>query len=147
MQQGNEFVHLPLIVETAESSPRAAKEAAYRIRKYLTTPLSTPNHIQYNALMLMRILTDNPGPTFTRNFDTKFVTTIKELLRYGRDWHVQHYLRQFLNHLEANRPWDEDIQPLLRMWAKEKVKGNTTYVSVAPNHWSRNAQVLTHIAG
>ncbi|OQE00147.1 hypothetical protein PENVUL_c057G05542 [Penicillium vulpinum] len=120
--QGNEFVHLPKIVETAESSPNAAKEAALRIRKYLTNPASTPNQTQYNAIMLMRILVDNPGHTFTRNFDAKFVTTIKELLRTGRDWHVQSYLRQYLDTLEQQRSWDEDLKLLLQMWAKEKTK-------------------------
>lgn len=35
--------------------------------------------------MLMRILADNPGATFTRNFDQKFVDTVKKLLREGRD--------------------------------------------------------------
>lgn len=126
---GNEFVHLPRIVELAESSPAAAKEAAYRIRKYLKTPTRVSNHIQYNAIMVMRILADNPGHTFTRNFDTKFVTTIKELLRYGRDWHVQHYLRQYLNTLEGTRLGDEDLQELLQMWAKEKTKGERSFVS------------------
>lgn len=136
--QGNEFVHLPLIVESAESSPAAAKEAAVRIRKYLSTPNQTPNHVQYNAIMLMRILTDNPGHSFTRNFDSKFVATIKDLLRNGRDWHVQNYLRQYLHGLETGRSMDEDLQPLLAMWAKEKTKNNTQYVNsfgyqTAPN--------------
>lgn len=101
-----------------------------RIRKYLSIPARTPNHFQYNAIMLMRILADNPGHTFTRNLDAKFVTTIKDLLRNGRDWHVQHYLRQYLNELEANRAWDQDLQPLLQMWAKEKTKGGRSFVSL-----------------
>ncbi|KAJ5131220.1 uncharacterized protein N7515_007259 [Penicillium bovifimosum] len=122
--QGTEFIHLPKIVETAESSPNAAKEAALRIRKYLADPAGTPNHTQYNAIMLMRILADNPGHTFTRNFDAKFVTTIKELLRTGRDWYVQSYLRQYLDTLEQQRGWDEDLKLLLQMWAKEKSKGS-----------------------
>ncbi|KAJ5082696.1 hypothetical protein N7532_011739 [Penicillium argentinense] len=137
--QGNEFVHLPLIVESAESSPAAAKEAAVRIRKYLSTPNQTPNHVQYNAIMLMRILTDNPGHTFTKNFDSKFVTVIKELLRYGRDWHVQHYLRQFLTGLETARSMDEDLQPLLAMWAKEKVKSERNAVNRWPQPNSFNS--------
>jgi len=99
-----------------------------RIRKYLSSPNQTPNHVQYNAIMLMRILTDNPGHTFTKNFDSKFVAAIKELLRYGRDWHVQHYLRQFLSSLESGRSMDEDLQPLLAMWAKEKAKNDRPYV-------------------
>ncbi|KAJ5917289.1 hypothetical protein N7466_010843 [Penicillium verhagenii] len=130
--QGNEFVHLPRIVELAESSPAAAKEAAYRIRKYLKTPTRISNHVQYNAIMVARILGDNPGHTFTRNFDTKFVTTIKELLRYGRDWHVQHYLRQYLITLETTKQDDEDLQELLQMWAKEKTKGDRSFTDRFP---------------
>ncbi|KAJ5774772.1 hypothetical protein N7457_009668 [Penicillium paradoxum] len=117
-----EFVHLPKIVETAESSPNAAKEAALRIRKYLADPAGVSGHIQYNAIMLTRILVDNPGHTFTRNFDTSFVTTIKLLLRTGRDWNVQNYLRQYLDLLEQQRAWDEDLKLLLKMWSKEKLK-------------------------
>ncbi|KAJ5693848.1 hypothetical protein N7536_004260 [Penicillium majusculum] len=122
--QGNEFVHLPKIVEAAESSPNAAKEAALRIRKYLSDPAGNTNQTQYNAIMLMRILVDNPGHTFTRNFDAKFVTTVKELLRTGRDWHVQSYLRQYLDTLEQQRAWDDDLKLLLQMWAKEKTKAS-----------------------
>ncbi|KAJ5711223.1 hypothetical protein N7488_005379 [Penicillium malachiteum] len=130
--QGEEFVHLPRIVEIAESSPSAAKEAAYRIRKYLSSPSNTSNHAQYNAIMVMRILVDNPGHTFTRNIDTKFVAVIKDLLRYGRDWHVQHYLRQYLNSLEGTKHDDIDLQPLLQMWAKEKSKGERSFTSRFP---------------
>lgn len=120
--QGTEFVHLPAIVESAESSPNAAKEAAYRIRKLLSDPAATPGYVQYNALMLVRILIDNPGHTFTRNLDAKFVSTTKDLLRNGRDMGVQHFLRETLNALEAQRSWDEDLRPLVQMWAKEKDK-------------------------
>lgn len=132
-QQGNEFVHLPRIVEAAESSPNAAKEAALRIRKYLSDPAGNTNQTQYNAIMLMRILVDNPGHTFTRNFDAKFVTTVKELLRTGRDWHVQSSLRQYLDTLEQQRAWDDDLKLLLQMWAKEKTKASHGLVSTS---WS-----------
>lgn len=78
--------------------------------------------------MLIRILGDNPGHSFTRNLDSKFVAVIKDLLRYGRDWHVQHCLRQYLNTIEADRHGDQDLQLLLQMWAKEKTKENRAYV-------------------
>ncbi|KAJ5361817.1 hypothetical protein N7541_002661 [Penicillium brevicompactum] len=130
--QGAEIVHLPKIVEAAESSPEAAKEAALRIRKYLADPAGTPNFAQYNAIMLMRILADNPGPTFTRNFDAKFVTTIKELLRSGHDLHVQGYLRQYLETLEQQRSWDENLKLLLAMWAKEKTKTTRGFFTRPP---------------
>lgn len=80
--------------------------------------------------MVMRILVDNPGHTFTRNFDSKFVSAVKENLRYGRDWHVQHYFRQYLNTLENTHKDDVDLQPLLQMWAKEKTKGDRSFVSM-----------------
>ncbi|RHZ62312.1 VHS and GAT domain-containing protein [Aspergillus thermomutatus] len=121
-RQGTEFVHLPAIVENAESSPNAAREAAQRLRKYLSDPASTPAYIQYNAIMLMRILIDNPGHTFTRNIDAKFVATIKDLLRDGWDLNVQHFLRETLGAIESQRQWDEDLAPLMHMWKKEKGK-------------------------
>ncbi|KAE8355100.1 hypothetical protein BDV28DRAFT_60334 [Aspergillus coremiiformis] len=120
--QGNEFVHLPPIVESAESSPNAAREAAHRIRKLLSDPASTPANVQYNAIMLIRILVDNPGHTFTRNIDAKFATTVKDLLRQAKDSNVQGFLRQTLDALEMQRGWDEDLAPLLQMWAREKTK-------------------------
>lgn len=142
MKQGNEFVHLPKIVEAAESSPSAAKEAAHRIRQYLSTPHSTPTHIQYNAIMIMRILAENPGNSFTRHLDSKFTAVIKDLLRYGRNWHVQQYLRQFLDTLEANRRNDQDLQPLLQMWAKEKTKGDRSFVRAMTTRSEGNVLTL-----
>jgi hypothetical protein len=50
--------------------------------------------------MLIRILADNPGKTFTRNLDAKFVVTVKELLRDGRDMSVQQILRETLDTLK-----------------------------------------------
>ncbi|KKK13049.1 hypothetical protein AOCH_005749 [Aspergillus ochraceoroseus] len=105
--QGTEFVHLPTIVESAESSPNAAREA----------PISS-----YNAIMLARILIDNPGHTFSRNLDAKFVGTVKDLLRQGTDMGVQRFLRETLDALEIQRSWDEDLALLLQMWKKEKSK-------------------------
>ncbi|KAE8151950.1 GAT-like domain-containing protein [Aspergillus avenaceus] len=120
--QGTEFVHLPAIVESAESSPNAAREAAHRIRKLLSDPASTPASIQYNAIMLVRILIDNPGHTFSRNIDAKFVATLKDLLRQTKDSNVQGFLRQTLDGLEMQRSWDEDLALLLQMWTREKTK-------------------------
>jgi hypothetical protein len=121
-KHGNEYIHLPAIVESAESSPNAAREAAHRIRKLLSDPASTPANIQYNAIMLIRILVDNPGHTFTRNIDAKFVATVKDLLRQGKDPNVQGFLRQTLDALEMQRAWDEDLTTLLQMWIREKTK-------------------------
>lgn len=91
--------------------------------------------MQYNAIMLIRILVDNPGHTFTRNLDAKFVATTKLLLRNGRDMRVQHFLRETLQALEAQRSWDDDLSPLLEMWGKEKDKLKRTSSTVSPAPW------------
>ncbi|CRG89406.1 hypothetical protein PISL3812_06442 [Talaromyces islandicus] len=118
----NDYLHLPAIVEAAESSATAAKEAAVRIRKYLSTPSKSNGSAQYNAVMLIRILAENPGHTFTRNIDAKFVSTVKDLLREGRDMSAQHMLRETLDQFETQNSWDEDLAGLLAMWKKEKAR-------------------------
>ncbi|PGH28276.1 hypothetical protein AJ80_00167 [Polytolypa hystricis UAMH7299] len=120
--QGDEYLHLPAIVEAAESTPGAAKEAAHRIRQLLSNPATRHGYKQYNAIMLVRILADNPGPSFTRNLDEKFVATVKTLLRDGRDMGVQQMLRETLESLSAQKAYDTNLTPLLEMWKKEKGK-------------------------
>ncbi|KAL8773322.1 MAG: hypothetical protein Q9209_001716, partial [Squamulea sp. 1 TL-2023] len=119
---GEEVLHLPVIVEAAESSPPAAREAANRIRKFLSRDNFQRAYVQYNAIMLVRILADNPGKSFTRNIDSKFVTTVKELLRDGRDMSVQQILRETLDSFETSKADDETLAPLRDMWKKEKLK-------------------------
>ncbi|EED21324.1 conserved hypothetical protein [Talaromyces stipitatus ATCC 10500] len=122
----NDYLHLPAIVEAAESSANAAKEAAARIRKYLSSPAKVQGGIQYNSIMLIRILSENPGHTFTRNFDAKFVSTIRDLLREGRDMPAQQMLREMLDMFETQKSWDEDLAGLVAMWQKEKQKKSYT---------------------
>lgn len=82
--------------------------------------------------MLIRILADNPGKSFTRNLDTKFVITVKELLRDGRDMSVQQILRETLDTFEAQKADDETLVPLKEMWKKEKQKmDKTAYTPVS----------------
>ena len=70
--------------------------------------------------MLVRILSDNPGKSFTRNIDSKFVSTVKDLLRDGRDMSVQQILRETLDNFEQSKSNDETLAALLAMWKKEK---------------------------
>jgi hypothetical protein len=89
--------------------------------------------------MLSRILVDNPGKTFTRNLDSKYVIVVKELLREGKDLSVQQILREMLDSFEAEKSKDENLTPLLEMWKKEKQKtdkrlyGNGVGVQLARN--------------
>lgn len=118
--QGEEFLYLPTIVESAESSPGAAKECAVVIRKFLGKDNFVKPYVQYNAIMLIRILADNPGKTFTRNLDGKFVEAVKELLRVGRDPSVKQILMETLNTFQREKKDDEGLVKLNEMWMKEQ---------------------------
>lgn len=122
---GEEYLHLPAIVDAAESSPTAAKQAAATIRRYLSKEHNQRGFAQRNAIMLTRILTDNPAHAFTQYFDAKFVSTVKELLREGKDTGVQQILRETLDYFEVEKlPGNDTLNPLIEMWRKEK--GNET---------------------
>ena len=119
---GEEVLHLPGIVDSAESSPAAAREGAYVIRKFLSKDNSQRPYVQYNAIMLMRILTEHPGKSFTRNIDAKYVATVKELLREGKDMSVQQILRETLDNFQVSKSEDETLKPLITMWSEYKSK-------------------------
>ncbi len=125
------MLHLPVIVEAAESSPPAAREAANRIRKFLTKDNLQRPFVQYNAIMLVRILADNPGKSFTKNLDTKFASTVKDLLRDCRDPSVQQILREALENFETHKADDETLVPLREMWKKEKLKNEKNGIVVS----------------
>lgn len=118
--QGEEVLHLPVIVESAESSPQAAAKCASVIRKFLTKDYAVQPHRQYNAIMLISILSNNPGQSFTRNFNGKFVSTVRDLLRMSRDPSVQQILRETLRTLEHEKAYDTNLNTLFAMWRKEK---------------------------
>ncbi|KAH6887928.1 hypothetical protein B0T10DRAFT_405861 [Thelonectria olida] len=120
--QSDEVLFLPPIVDAAESSPNAAAECARIIRKYISKDYLGRPSWQYNAIMLMRILTDNPGATFTRNFDQKFVDTARQLLKASRDPSVRQILMETLDDLEHTKMDDENLTLIISMWKKEKEK-------------------------
>ncbi|KAK6956439.1 hypothetical protein Daesc_001717 [Daldinia eschscholtzii] len=124
---GDEVLFLPPIVDAAESSPAAAAECARLIRKYLKRDYWTKPSYQYNAIMLIRILADNPGETFTRNLDSKFIDTSKELLRSVRDPNVRQMMMETLDSFENTKAYDEGLTPLINMWRKEKERAQQLY--------------------
>lgn len=77
--------------------------------------------------MLIRILSDNPGPTFTRNLDKKFSDAAKELLRSGRDGSVRQLLMETLDAFENTKAHDEGLRTIIEMWKKEKEKAYKAY--------------------
>ncbi|KAI9893241.1 MAG: hypothetical protein M1814_000369 [Vezdaea aestivalis] len=130
--QGEEVLHLPVIVEAAESSPEAAKEAAAIIRKFLSKDNNKRPYVQYNAIMLIRILSDNPGKTFTRNMNEKFIATTKDLFRTSADPSVQQMLAETLTDL-GKRKDDEGLQQINAFWASEQEKLQSSW----PRHASQ----------
>ncbi|KAF2757129.1 hypothetical protein EJ05DRAFT_477353 [Pseudovirgaria hyperparasitica] len=116
---GEEVLHLPTIVENAVASPQAAGAAANQIRKFLSEKYNNKPSIQYNAIMLIRILADNPGPSFTKNLDQKFTDAAKQLLRNGRDPSVNQILRETLDALEREKAYDTNLNTLFAMWRRE----------------------------
>jgi len=136
-------LHLPAIVDLAESSPAAARAAAHTIRKYLEQKKnnSLRPHTQYNAIMLLRILSDNPGRTFTRNLgEAKFVAAVKELLKHGREPSVRQILVETLEHFDEKVRVGEEVEGgveveglkgLVEVWAKER-KNMTKLSKSAP---------------
>lgn len=72
--------------------------------------------------MLLRILSDNPGQTFTRNLDDpKFIAAIKELVRQGRDPSVWQILCETLDYLSNEKAAaDENLAAVKKFWEKEK---------------------------
>lgn len=122
MSKGEEVLHLPTIVEAAESSPAAATEAARFIRKFLSKDNHQRAYVQYNAVMLVRILADNPGPSFTKNIDHKFVETVKDLVRDGPDGSVRHILWETLDSFQTTKANEPTLSELNNMWKKEKDK-------------------------
>ncbi|GAW15438.1 hypothetical protein ANO14919_048470 [Xylariales sp. No.14919] len=136
----DEVIHLPPIVEAAESSPSAAKLCADMIRDYLKKDYITRPDFQYNALMLVRILSDNPGPTFTRNLDQEFAKTTKDLLKNTRNERVRQMLMETLTSFETTKFYDEGLTPMIEMWKKEKEKAQKSTSSAPIQSYLRRQQ-------
>ncbi|KAI5783612.1 hypothetical protein EDC01DRAFT_663752 [Geopyxis carbonaria] len=118
---GEEVLYLPTIVDMAESSPGAAAAAATSLRKNLALANNAKPYIQHKSIMLMRILADNPGPTFTRNLaEPKFAGAVKDLLRQGRDPNVLQILSETLAYFttDAAKAADPNLQILRDVWSK-----------------------------
>lgn len=125
--QGDDVIFLPSIVEAAVASPAAAAECARLIRKFMSRDYWSKPSCQYNAIMLLRILADNPGPGFTQYMDKKFVDAAKELLRSGRDASVRQILMETLDTFELSKGYDAGLAPTIAMWKKEKEKAYKAY--------------------
>jgi len=123
---GDEFLHLPVIVDNAESSPSAAALATTILRRNLAdSKNNSRTFVLYNSIMLLRILSQNPGETFTRGTsEPKFVAAVKGVLRSTRDPTVMQLLYETLEHFSTDeaRMRDPGLNALREMWVAEKEK-------------------------
>ncbi|KAI3327145.1 hypothetical protein HD806DRAFT_486137 [Xylariaceae sp. AK1471] len=142
-----EVIHLPPIVDAAESSPAAAQKCAELLREYLKKDYWTRPDYQYNALMLVRILADNPGPTFTRNLGKDFKETAKDLLRNGRNPSVVQMLMETLESFENTKSYDEGLTHLIEMWKKEKGEASEKAKKKAHKSTSGRAPIQAYLQG
>lgn len=81
----------------------------------------------YNAIMLMRILVENPGFTFTRHMDKRFVDAVRDVLRHCQSLQTVQFLIDALQSFEAKGAMDEGLGRIVEMWQKEKTKNKTPY--------------------
>jgi hypothetical protein len=88
--------------------------------------------------MLIRILADNPGKTFTRNIDEKFVQTVRDLLRNGRDPSVKQILMETLDTFQRQKADDEGLTKMNEMWKTEHERMVKLHVRPLPllDHYS-----------
>ena len=70
--------------------------------------------------MLIRILADNPGPSFTKNLDKPFAETVKHLLRNGEDPSVAQIVKETLDAMEREKAYDTNLNTLFAMYKKER---------------------------
>lgn len=77
--------------------------------------------------MLVRILTDNPGQTFTRNLDQKFVDTARALLINSNDPSVRQILMETMDDFENTKLDDSNLTLIITMWKREKEEAYRKY--------------------
>jgi hypothetical protein len=155
--QDEEVLHLPPLVSSAESSPPAAAAAARQvrlysserfshnltsftqIRKFLSKDYFSRAHVQYNAIMLIRILAQNPGESFTRNIDQKFTDNFHYLLRHQRDPSVQQIAHETLAGLKRDGASLDGVDRLLEMYSKEKANRPHLMAPQRPSAYHRGS--------
>lgn len=72
----------------------------------------------------MRILAENPGAPFTAHFDSKFISTVRSLLKNNPYINVQQLMRSTLDTWEADltKVDEPGMSSLIKMWKEFKTK-------------------------
>lgn len=124
-------MQLPIIVECAQSSPQAAAEAVRAVRKRIDPKRSTNRAIQYNAIVVLRILGSSNSPTVLDQMeqDKKLPIVVSDLLRHTKDPSVKQELCDTLQFFYEKRSGEQLLQPLKAIYeqylstSKERDRG------------------------
>ncbi|KAK7206265.1 hypothetical protein BZA70DRAFT_128939 [Myxozyma melibiosi] len=129
---------LPVIVECAQSSPQAAAEAVRSVRKRIDPKHSSNPIVQYNAILVLRILGSSNSTTILDQIglDGKLATAVSNLLAQGNDPSVRAVLIETLEYFQREQRLEENLVPLKLVFEQymRKNGGKTTAASTAENH-------------
>ncbi|KAK9319573.1 hypothetical protein V1517DRAFT_332110 [Lipomyces orientalis] len=124
--QTDDVAQLPVIVECAQATPLAAKEAVKAVRKRLDPKHASSAVSQYNAIMVLRILVDANSETILGQIgaDDKLATVVKDILKRSRDPSVRELLATTLEHFAFEKPNVAELVELNKVYLKYVAGGS-----------------------
>ncbi|KAK9484857.1 hypothetical protein V1527DRAFT_468831 [Lipomyces starkeyi] len=127
--QTDDVAQLPVIVECAQATPLAAKEAIKAVRKRLDPKHASSTVSQYNAIMVLRILVDANSQTILNQIgeDDKLAPVVKDVLKRSRDPSVRELLATTLEHFAFEKPSAAELAELNKVYATYVAGGSESY--------------------
>ncbi|KAK9241417.1 hypothetical protein V1525DRAFT_393092 [Lipomyces kononenkoae] len=139
---------LPVIVECAQATQLAAKEAVKAVRKRLDPKHASSTVSQYNAIMVLRILVDADSPTILNQIgdDDKLAPVVTDVLKRSRDPSVRELLATTLEHFVFEKPNATELKELNNVYAKYVARGSGSSRRSPSRHEELSQQNLEDIA-
>ncbi|KAK9458658.1 uncharacterized protein V1516DRAFT_682270 [Lipomyces oligophaga] len=118
---------LPMIIEYAESTPDAAKEAVRAIQKRLDVKNLLRTSSQYNAVMVLRLLIDTNSPMIIKQIglNPKLPGSLSGTLNQTRDPSVKESVLDFLIHISTEHAAVPEFDALRGIYANYQAKHST----------------------
>ncbi|KAK9456885.1 hypothetical protein V1511DRAFT_495568 [Dipodascopsis uninucleata] len=124
---GDEVIYLPTIVDCAQATPAAAREAIRAVRKRIDPKHGSGSVTQYNAIMVLRILidTDSIAVQEAIGSDDKLAPILKTVLKNSRDPSIVDFLRDTLVRCASTKGDVEGFSALHSIYYKYLAKGRS----------------------
>ncbi|KAK9241547.1 hypothetical protein V1506DRAFT_550407 [Lipomyces tetrasporus] len=134
--QTDDVAQLPVIVECAQATPLAAKEAVKAVRKRLDPKHASSTVSQYNAIMVLRILVDANSEIILGQIgeDDKLATVVKDILKRTRDPSVRELLATTLEHFALEKPNVAELSELNKVYLKYVAGGSGSHKGSSSRH-------------